>query len=290
MTTWVTRVNERRRAVLTRQRVGRAVMIAAVVAAVTCLIGAVVSWTFLGNLRHRSAASLELVERTLQNVDETLAVAQDVTAIVGGSIETLRSSLDSVEASVDDGGVTLDTVAALTQDLPSTLDGVDEALGRLGEAASVVDGAVAAIDSLPIGPDLDDAGLGDAVEDVRADLRPIADDLRSAAGSLSTLSGRSEELVGQLDDLQSDLGELDRSLNASARLLDQYRIDTAEAQALARESLADLDRDVLILRLLGLVLALSIAIGQVAPFHIGRELARSNSPEPTLTEPVPDLR
>ena len=71
-------------------------MVAAVVAAVTCLIGAVVAWVFLGDLRDRSASSLQLVERTLINVDETLEVAQDVTATVGESIDTVRATLATV--------------------------------------------------------------------------------------------------------------------------------------------------------------------------------------------------
>ena len=283
---WSERVAARRRAVLSRQRIGRAVMVAAVVAAVTCVIGAVVAWIFLGDLRDRSVASLQLVERTLENVDESLAIAQDVTATVAGSIDTLKSTLDTVAASVGDASDTLDIVGDLTEDLPPGLARVDEALGRLSDAAAVVDGALNAIDQLPIGPDFDsDAGLAAAVEAVRADLRPIAEDLGSSTGPIRDLSGRSDELVAQLEGLQADLDELDRSLTESNQLLAEYRADATEAVDLARDSLDDLDREVLILRVLGLILALSIAVGQVAPFHIGQQLARSGSPEETLTDP-----
>jgi DNA repair ATPase RecN len=260
---------------ITRQRIGRAIMVAAVVAAVTCVIGAAVAWVFLGDLRDRSAASLELVERTLQNVDETLAIAQDVTATVGGSIETLGATLETVAGTVGDADATLATIADLTEDIPPALDRVDDALARLSDAATVVDGAVGALDALPLGPDITgDAALAVAVDGVRADLAPIADDLRNSTTTIRDLGARSDELVGELEALQADLDELDRSLAQSNELLDQYRDDAADAVGLARESLDDLDQEVLILRVLGVVLALAIAIGQVAPFHIGRQLAR----------------
>ena len=112
---------------------------------------------------------------------------------------------------------------------------------------------------------------------VRDDLRPIADDLRSSTTSLRDLSGSSDELVAQLAALDEDLTQLDTSLDQSTVLLETYRADTAEAIALAQDSLDDLDRDIALSRALAVVLALSIAVGQVAPFHIGRELARGGS-------------
>ena len=94
------RTTARARAVFNRRRIGRAVTIAAVVAAVTCVIGAVVAWQLLSDLRTRSAASLDLLERTLTNVDETLAIAQDVTSTVGDSLDTIRDSLTTLSAGV----------------------------------------------------------------------------------------------------------------------------------------------------------------------------------------------
>ena len=93
------------------------------------------------------------------------------------------------------------------------------------------------------------------------------------------LGASSEELTAQLTALDEDLVELDESLARSARLLDSYRADAAEALELAEESVADLNRDVAVLRFLTVVLALAIAVGQIAPFHIGRQLARGE-PDP----------
>jgi hypothetical protein len=110
---------------------------------------------------------------------------------------------------------------------------------------------------------------------VRDDLRPIADDLQEASGTLSGLAASSDDVIARLDELGRDLDGIDRSLDESRRLIERYRLSTAKAAALATSTREDLDRDVWLSRLLIVVLGVSIAVGQVAPFHIGRELARS---------------
>jgi hypothetical protein len=259
-------------------------MIAACVAAVTCVVGAAVAWRLLGDLQDRSSTSLRLVQRTLQNVDESLRIAQDVTATVGGTLDTVRTSLGTVAAGVGDAGATLDVVADLTEDVAPSLDRVDAALGSLADAAGVVDGALEALDELPVGPDYDAAaGLAFAVQGVRDDLAPIADDLRGATEPLRELSTTTADLGPQLTTLDDDLDALERSLAESTTLLASYRDDTAEASALAADSLDDLDREVTLSRILAVVLALSIAVGQVAPFHIGRQLAATPLPSEDAT-------
>ena len=122
-----------------RRRIGRAVTIAAVVAAVACLVGAVVAWQLLGELRDRTATSLQLLESTLNNVDDTLAIAQDVTGTVGNSLETIEESLAILTQGVQDGATALDAVADLTEDVPPALDRLDRTLVRLRDAAAIVD-------------------------------------------------------------------------------------------------------------------------------------------------------
>ena len=271
----------RTKAVFSRRRVGRAVTVAAVVAAITCVIGAVVAWQLLGQLRDRSTASLRLLESTLVNVDESLAVAQDVTGTVGDSLGTVRDSLGTLSRGVQDGSAALTSVADLTESVPPALDRLDTTLGQLGDAAGVVDSALGALSELPIGPEFDaDAGLAASVDGVRDDIRPIADDLRGSTTAIRDLSGSSTDLVAQLDALDGDLTELDASLARSTELLEQYRADAADAIVLAQESIDDLDRDIALSRALTVILALAIAVGQVAPFHIGRQLAATPDPAP----------
>jgi hypothetical protein len=269
------RLSARARAMLSRRRIGRAVMVAAVVAAVICVMGAVLAWQLLGDLRNRSSASLRLVQSTLTNADASLVVAHDVATTVGGSLDTLRASLATLSADVHAGAAAIDSFAALTKDVPPALDRLDTTLAGLHDAAGTVDNALGALATLPFGPHFDaNAGLAASVAGVRDDIRPIADDLRNSTTSLRDLSDSSDDLITELAALDDDLTQLDRSLSRSTELLDTYRSDTADATALAEHSLHDLDRDITLSRALAVTLALAIAVGQVAPFHIGRQLAR----------------
>jgi hypothetical protein len=58
----------------------------------------------------------------------------------------------------------------------------------------------------------------------------------------------------------------------SSALLDQYRASAAEALELARASRDDLETDRTRSRIAAVVLGLTIALGQVVPAWVGREL------------------
>jgi len=209
-------------------------------------------------------------------LDETLSIAQDVTETVASSIDTLEQSLGTLSTTVGAAATVVTAVADATQDVPPALERIDGALTSLRDSASVVDAALQALDQLPFGPNFDAAaGLASAVEGVRRDLRPIADGLRTSTTAIGELSASSQDLVNQVSPLDTDVGALAESLARSDQLLTEYRADTARAVDLATESLDDLDRDVWLSRILVSVLALTIAVGQIAPFHIGRQLART---------------
>lgn len=264
-----------RRTVLDRRRIGRVVMVAAVVAAITSLVGIVVAWQLVGNLRSTTRSTLVIVEDTLTTVDDTLDVAGSVIDTVDGGVATIAGSLTTLQTSVQQGADALEAVAQLTEDLPPSLDRIDEALGGLQAAGEFVDDTLSTLADLPFGPDYDpELGLGGAVAAVRTDVQPLADDLRTTTSTLRELAGSSGELVAQLDALGTDLEAIDRSLDQSRDLLDRYRASTANASALARDARDDVSRDVTLSRILIVVLGVAIAVGQVAPFRIGRELAQ----------------
>ncbi len=269
-----------RRAIFNSRATGRAIMVAALVAAVASLIGAVVAWQFVGSLRDGATETLSIVDDTIVNVDATLQVAGDVITTIDQSLGTLSETLGTLQTSVGDGSATLDVLAELTTSIPPNLDRVTDALDDLAEAGGIVDDALAALDNLPIGPNFDEAaGLGAAVADVRDDITPIAEQLRGSTESIEALSASSDDLIAQLGSLRDDVAQLDRDLSNSERLIDGYQENAAEARRLAVESQDDLDRQVTMSRILIVVLALAIAVGQLATYRIGHELAKPRTQE-----------
>jgi methyl-accepting chemotaxis protein len=259
-----------------RRVLGKAIMVAAGVACAASLIGVVVAWRLVGNLRHTTESSIVLVGDTLLTIDDTLELADSIIDTVDDGIRTVGRSLSTISTTVEDGGATLDVFAELTANLAPSLERVDSGLGGLQSAVDVVDDFLRQLSAAPFGPDYNvENGLASSVQAVRDDLRPIAEDLQDASGSLSRLAASSDDVIARLDELERDLDEIDRSLDESRVLIDRYRQGTADAVALTTTTREDLDRDVRLSRLLIVVLGVSIAVGQIAPFHIGRELARS---------------
>jgi hypothetical protein len=275
------RLARMRRAVLNRRSIGRAVMIAAVVAAVTCLVGIVVAWQFVGDLAQTTRSSLVIVGDTLETVNDTLDVADTVIQSVDGGIETVQQSLTTISTAIDNGGATLDVVADLTTNLGPNLEQIDRGLGGLQSTVDVVDGVLQQLSDIPFGPDYDpDTGLAASVQAVREDLEPITEELANASGPLRELAASSDEALDRLDDLAADLDSIAVSLSESRELIERYRRTTADASALAAGTVDSLDRDVWLSRVLILILGVAIAVGQIAPFRIGRELARTPAPPP----------
>jgi hypothetical protein len=268
-----------RRAVLSRRALGQAIMVAAVVACITCLVGIVVAWRLVGELADTTRSSLVIVSDTLVTVDDTLDVADSVIESVDGGIGTIHESLETMSTTVDNGAATLTAFAELTDDVAPNLEQVDDGLGDLQRAVDVVDGVLRELSDLPFGPEYDPrTGLAASVQAVREDLQPIADDLTAASSTLGDLASSSDEVIDRLDALAIDLAAIDRSLDESRMLIDRYRLSTSDASALAAGTRDDLDRDVLFSRVLIVLLGAAIAVGQIAPFRIGRELARTRPP------------
>jgi hypothetical protein len=264
------------RAALNRRSLGKTMMVAAVVAGVTSLIGVVVAWRLVGDLSHTTKSSLVIVNDTLATVDDSLELADSIIDTVDDGIETVGKSLTTISSTVEDGGATLDAVADLTSNLGPSIERVDSGLGGLQSAVDVVDDVLRQLSAAPFGPDYNaENGLASSVQAVRDDLRPIADDLHDASGTLSGLASSSDDAIERLDELAQDLERIDQSLDDSRLLIERYRRSTAEAAALATTTQDDLDRDVWLSRLLIVVLGVAVAVGQIAPFHIGRELARA---------------
>jgi methyl-accepting chemotaxis protein len=275
------RLARMRRAVLNRRSIGRTIMVAAVVAFITCLVGIVVAWQLVGDLAGTTRSTLVIVDDTLATVDDTLDLADTVIQSVDGGIETVQESLTTMATAVDNGAATLDVFADLTANLGPNLEEIDRGLGGLQSTVDVVDGVLQQLSDLPFGPEYDpETGLASSVQAVREDLQPITDDLANASGSLRELASSSDETLDRLDELATDLDSIAQSLSDSRELIERYRETTAEASALAAGTVDDLDRDVLLSRVLIVVLGISIAVGQIAPFRIGLELSRTPAPPP----------
>src|SRR5262245_23419600 len=120
-----------RRPALNRRSLGKAIMIAAVVAGATAPAGVVVPWRLACDLNRTTRSSLVIVNDTLATVDDSLELADSVINTVDDGIETVGESLTTISTTVEDGGATLDTFADLTSNVAPSLQRVDSGLAGL---------------------------------------------------------------------------------------------------------------------------------------------------------------
>jgi hypothetical protein len=258
---------------LSRRSAGTIMVVIAYVGVISAVVGAVVGWRFLGELSDANKQGLELAEESLAAADASLDVADDIIEAVDGTLGTLSGTItavgDGIQTTTDVAGSTAELAAAL----PATLDRVDSGLASVESIADTIDTTLSQLSRIPLAPDYDpDVTLSDAIGDLRADIAPLGDAVQSVSDDLGTFSTSGGDLEAQLTDLAAGVTEVQLAVGGTTDVLAQARASTDDAQALAQTTLSEIGSQLALTRLLLVIVALAIAIGQIVPYWVGREL------------------
>jgi chromosome segregation ATPase len=260
-------------------------IVVACVGLVTSITGVVVGWRLLGQLETNVDESLALTGDAHVSLDASLDVADSVIASVAQGLTTVEATLTTVDTTFRDGTRVLDDVATTTAQLPTSFARLDQALANAQDAAVVIDDALDQLDRLPIGINIrSDAAIAPSIQQVRNELGPLAQNVDAATDDLRRLSTSSTDVGEQVSQLRTNVASVNQQLARSSALIDQYRETANEAQALARRSRSDLSGDVTLSRVLLVVLGLAVAVGQIVPFWVGRELLLEERVTPPADE------
>ncbi len=275
---------------LSRRSAGTIMVVIAYVGVVSALVGAVVGWRFLGELSDANKQGLELAEESLTAADASLVVADDIVAAVEGSLGTLAGTItavgDGIEATTDVAGSTAELAAAL----PATLDRVDSGLESIESIAGTIDTTLSQLSRIPLAPDYDpDVTLGEAIGDLRADIAPLADAVQAVSDDLGTFSTSGDDLEAQLTDLAAGITDVQLAVGGTTAVIAKAQASTADAQALAQTTLSEIGDQLALTRLLLVIVALAIAVGQIVPYWVGRELRDAPVVVVADTEELGDL-
>lgn len=253
-----------------RSRLGLALQLAAVTAALALLVGAVVGWRVVGAVEEATdggaavaLASLDAVEASLETADVLL---EDTHRAIGVATATLRTVVDSVDDTTD----TLTSVADLTAVAAPALDSARDTLQTLAGTARAIDSALLTLSRLPIGPDYDpERAFGPAIDQLVDDLAPVPAALRSSSDELEDLVADSNSLDEQLAAVTDALDGIRATLADSGSVLEGYREAAQGARQLAADTAADTKVNPGLARLVLVLGAVSLALGQVVPFRHG---------------------
>ena len=241
----------------------------AVAGVLVAIIGTVVIWVFLSDLEDTTQRSLLIGEQATVTLEDTIDVAEQVLAAVDDGLVTVQSTLSTLDEVLQTTAGVAEATGSLSATLPASFDNIDAALATVEQLGETVDSTLSALSDLPFGPNYNpDVPFPDAVADLRQALDPIAEDLTTISAELQNFSSSSGDLTTQIDSLQSDVRRTRNALSGTDDLLAEYRNATTEAGRLAAETRDQLSGSVTRMRIVLVLLAVLLAIGQFVPWTL----------------------
>jgi translation initiation factor 6 (eIF-6) len=263
---------------LSRRGAGKIMVAVACIGVVCAVLGAIVGWQFLGDLSRANERGLVLADESLDAAELSLAVADDVLAAVDSSLAAIGSTIDTVAASVGDTTTLADSTASLAGQLPVTLDRIDSGLGSIESIAGTIDSTLSQLSRIPLGPDYDpEMTLDESIGGLRADIAPLSASIDAFAADLESFAGGGEQLEADLAALASSVEEVRTAVSGTGAAIEAAQRSAAEAGELSRDTLEGIDDRLRGSRVLLLLVAAVIAVGQIVPYWVGRDLLDTRS-------------
>jgi methyl-accepting chemotaxis protein len=253
--------------------------------------GTIVGWIFVGQLATASDDTLEVTLQSLDAIDDTIDLADEVLGSSVDAVDALAGSLVAVSGSFDAGTQAIENIAGLATTIGPSLEDAGRTVRTLERIGGDIDSVLNALSNLPLAPDYDpDAGLGDTFGQLADTLETLPGQLESTATSLTDFTGSADELQQQLDDLTASVVSISEDLGDTDALVEQYRASVADARALALSANDDLDTGVVLMRILLVAGGVTLLLGQVVPLWLGRSLlddADAHDSPDSVRAPVP---
>lgn len=267
---------------LRRRRAGSVMILVGILGLIVAVAGAAVGWRLVGDLRDATTESVDLTLETLDSVEDTVDLSEDVLDAIGTTVGTTESTLRAVDVSFDAGSDVISEVADLTSTVGPTLSDVASVLRQLEGVAGTVDDLLDDLSSIPFGPDYEpDQTLGDTVGTLASTVEELPGQFESASEDLADFDDSLLDISEQVAELTTAVGDVRTELDGTQRLVTQYRSNIADARAIAESTRDDLDTDVTLMRIVLVVGALTLILGQIVPFWLGRELLSTSRDVPT---------
>jgi len=172
----------------------------AAVGAVVAVFGIVVGWIFVGQVATASDDSLQVTVQTLDAVDDTIDLAEEVLGSTVDAVDALAGTLTAVSGSFETGTAAIDDIASLADTLGPSLADASDTVRSLERVGGQIDSVLGALSSLPIGPDYDpEDGLGDTFGRLADTLDELPGELESTSGSLTEFTDNAGGLQAELE-------------------------------------------------------------------------------------------
>jgi len=257
-------------------RVMRAIGLVGVVAGITAIVAGL--W-LLRDLDALLGRSLVLTAESLGTVDASLVVATDSVGVINDGLARAERTSRGLEDSLNEGASLLDeTGRKLRGDVASSLESVERTMPTLIQVGGTIDATLRAVDRLPVGPTYTpEEPFDETLRALQEDLDGLPEDLRAQADTVDEAGDNLREVGAQGEAIAGSISEVRTSLEEAGEVLGRYRSTAGEAKTLLEDTTADLDRRLLVLRVLVVVLGVVYCAGQALPLYLGHRLAEART-------------
>lgn len=189
---------------------------------------AIAGW-WLSRGVERLAAAVELSTGTLDSAENSIDAVTGVVESVLTGLEAAEALAGDLEAAGNDAAAITSDVGGLTGDrLAESVEGLEQSLPAMVEAADVIDQGLSALSIL--GVDRPEVPLGDGLRRMQGAIAGLGEELRERGAELETLGSDLAGSTGRLDEMRTSLDAAGRQVEDVDGLLDGYRTVLADAR------------------------------------------------------------
>lgn len=210
----------------------------------------------------------EAIDTVLETVD---VVAESTSELIEG-VDAASAGVAGVSATATTGAASIEDIATfLETDLAEDLESIESALPGAIQAAGAIDGALNALSF--VGVDYaPDEPFNVSLRRVQEALEDTPDAVRAQGDSMRDLVPAAGELAGEADRLSIALVQLGDDLDGIHDIADTYESTLLEAATTIERTDANLDRNMWLLRLTLVALAVGGAALGLGLIGVGRVL------------------
>jgi len=255
---------------MTRRTVGALLILLGAIGMALCALGVVGLWRLAADVRVSADETLVLLADTLKDVDRSLDVASSTLDGSALAMDGLYTTTLDVTATLSSTRMTIDGMAALTEDdLPQSIEASLVALEALEETAAVIDQVLRGLQQFGVADYEPETPLDQAVAQAGAGLEPIPASLRVMGGGLRQTGASLEGVQGGLASMSEHMMGIRRNVGDAEVAISSHRSTLEELQTRVRMVRLGLDGPIRAVAWAGTLLLIWIGLSQLAVVRWG---------------------
>lgn len=233
--------------------------------------------------------ALQLTTDTLNNVESTLVVADQSVADLGATLSTMETAAGNISVSLEESEPLLDDISqVVANDVPASIESIQNAMPTLIEAASVIDSTLGTLSrfeidqTIPIvnyriqydlGVEYDpEVPFDVAITDLGTSLDGMPETLRNLDTHLDTTKNSLDLMTNDLDQLSTDMAALNETIQELDPIFDEYIRITTDLNERLSVAQGGIETQANQVKQIFTVIFLWMGLLQLLPLYMGLEL------------------